>query len=229
MKSKLFSMLLCAFLGIYAVNGQVDFFNNSEETARRLDSIEGRDTPQRRENRDNNRNNNNGDSERNNELRERWEEMFGGPMAAFMEDMDRFNTAETRCIFIMVIYLDAYMDIVDTTFEANDCRTKSDGYALQALAIGAATSIMYCPESLANLTEAQKNHIWAEDFMPIMENEDNRQFIMDWKAKYRRIGGADPRIDRNTIDALTEFFHPNNIIAKLLNVQQNIEELNCPD
>jgi len=188
MKVKLFSVLLCAFLGTYAVNGQVDFFNNSEETARRLDSIEGRDTPQRRANRENstnydNPNSNNRSSGENDDLREMFEERLGENMGIFMEAMDKFHTQETRCIFIMVVYVAMYQDLIDMTYAANDCKTKSDGYALQALAIGAGNTFMYCPESLSNKTWDEHNRIWDDDMLPVLANEDNNQAIIEWKKK----------------------------------------------
>jgi len=219
MNSKLTFLLLISFLSCATLFGQFDQLRQSEETARRLDSLENRERPERENN----------DSRENNDLSRQWDRLIGLRMAKFKESMDYFDTPETRCLFIMVIYLDTYMDIVETTYEANDCKTKSDGYAMQALAIGAVNTIIYCPESLANKTVDEKNHIWHEDLKPILENEDNRNSIYEWEEKLKRVVGTDGDILNNRIDALTAFFHPNNIIAKLLNIQQNLEELNCPD
>ena len=247
MKTKISVILIFALLGFNLVHAQVGVFNSAEETARRLDSLEGKSTPERRQNAENNINRNNGNPESNSQnpnnnrrpgnndpLQRRWDEMLGENLSIFKEGMDKFDTQETRCIFIMVVYLSTYWDLVQTTYDANDCRTKHDGYAMQSIAIAAGASFMYCPESLSKLTEEEKNRIWVEDFMPIMENEDNNQMIIEWKTKYRSLGGrgeegVDPRPDRNLINDLVSFFHPNNIIAKLLNIQQNMEELNCPD
>ena len=226
MKVKIFSVLVVVFLGTYSVNGQVDFFNNSEETARRLDSMEGRDTPQRRENRENNRNSD--DSDRNNELRERWEGFFEDNMGPLKEGMDKFDTPETRCIFIMVNYLYTYLQVVESTNNAIDCKTKSDGYALQSIAIAAGSSFMYCPESLSKLTEEEKNRIWSDDLKPILVNEDNNLLIKEWENKLELIT-LDYGEGSNHINTLLSYFIPSYIINRLLIIQQNIEELNCPD
>lgn len=233
MKAKILFLLLFMCLGIYSVNAQVDMMKSAEETARRLDEMDGKSTPERRANGENSSRyeypDNNRTQEENDELREQWDEMFGGEMAAFKEGMDKFDTPETKCLFIMVIYLDTYLDIVQSTNNTDDIGTKCDGFALQSMAIAAATSIMYCPESLVNKTEEEQERIWNEDLMPIMANEDNSQLIINWKAKYKRLTGMDPRVGRENTAGLASFFHPTNIIAKLFTIQQNMESLGCSE
>ena len=237
MKVKSLFLLVFVCLGSYSVNAQVDKMKSAEETARRLDELDGKSTPQRRANGENSSRyeypDNNRTTEENDAIREQWEYLFEAQMAYFKDGMDKFNTPELRCIFIMVIYIDLYESVVKSTNETSEIEAKCDGYALQLMALTASTSIMYCPESFLNLIPLEQHRIYHEDLVPILENVDDNKLVADWLKKFEKITGPVfpvGHLDGGVLPELFErYFKPEYFINQLLFIQRHMQALDCPE
>lgn len=164
---------------------------------------------------------------------DQWKEMFEAMTADMSEAMKYFNTPETKCVFAMVIYLDAYMDLLDTIEATDDldCHIKYDAYGLQAMAIATSTTIINCPESLYKLNQQEKD-ILGDDLLIIHNAENESQALKLWFRKYVRVvhyWGFGGETMNEVIEDLVRFFTPIYVIKELMLIRQRMEALPCGD
>ncbi|PKA83967.1 hypothetical protein ATE92_2136 [Ulvibacter sp. MAR_2010_11] len=164
-----------------------------------------------------------------------WKEKYEDNLDELKEGTKYFNTKELSCIFLMVIYLDSYFDLVDMTEEAQNCKAKYDLFGMQTMAIATSTTFLYCPEGLYNMGLGPLSDIYRRDLEPIIRNENNDPFVAKWVAKLVRVSGlsVEALLDwrdsypGDTILEMTSYWMPGYILPTLLGIQQRMEALGC--
>ncbi|NNL76206.1 MAG: hypothetical protein HKO68_07720 [Desulfobacterales bacterium] len=180
---------------------------------------------------------------------QQWKKEWEDAKDAAKEGMDYFDTKELNCLFLMVLYLDSYFQLEDEA-EAN---ANCDLYGLQATAIALSTTIMYCPEHLYNLSDAD-----FEDLVNKVRTIGKTPFgdkmlfeVNPWFKKYFSIivrmtknlynSAPDSEISPDEYEAhfdfpfwqmvrqLTTFFRPDYIVNKSVAIARKMEALGCDD
>lgn len=214
----------------FIVSSQIENLGDMlKEAAKEMGEVHGENRPAG----DNAQNQNAPRSESDNQRMQEWEEFLDENMSAIKDGLDHFNTKETACIFMMVVYLDSYFKLVHKTEATSDCETKYDLYGMQTMAIAGSTTIMYCPENLWNMTIDEREAVYEDDLVPILRNEDNDPFVTEWKEKLRRVTRTNvPEPEQSPyggdlIAKLCHFFSPGYILPALLSINQKMEALGC--
>ena len=152
----------------------------------------------------------------------------------FSELGSYFNTQELNCIFLMVLYLDTYLDLVERTNNEGNGQMKCDLLGMQGVAIGMSTMILYCPEYLSGLNRAKRLELVTE-LHSIFRIKNMPAILAQWIHKFnrvmRKLFGINVLVDLYTedIDTLTRFFHPESIVTQSLNVLRHMDALGCDD
>lgn len=174
-------------------------------------------------------------SEADKEKQANWKKMFDENVESLKKGFDKFDIKETSCIFLMVVYLDSYFKLVDLVAATDDCRSKYDLYGMMAMAITMSTTIMYCPESLYNMSIDEREEVYRNDLVPILQNADGDSFVEAWIQKFEKVTSKDVnRLDKerfggDMIYKICLFFSPDYIVSALLTINQQMEALGCGD
>lgn len=242
MKTKLMLMLVFSVFILVSSTGQTnDLLDTFKKSAQEVNENDNN----RNTNSDNSQTSNSNDPEgkkkspspNNNNPNEQWEKNIKDVLRKYDEGLGYFNTRATSCIYLMVLYLDGYFDLVESVEKADNCELKSDLLSTQAYAIGSSTTIMYCPEELYNLTPEERDDIYINELVPILKNPDNNPIVEDWKIKLRRVTALQPgesKVEESSsggdvIYRLCLYFTPQYMVTALFNIQRQIEALGCSD
>jgi len=145
-----------------------------------------------------------------------------------------FNTKGLNCIFLTVLYLDAYLNLVELTNNEGNGQMKCDLLGMQGVAIGMSTMILYCPEYLSGLTRTEKAEL-TSGLRSILKSKNKSAILDQWIHKFNRVMkklfGIDVLVDfyPEDIDYLAKYFHPESIVSQSLNVVRHMEALGCDD
>jgi hypothetical protein len=156
-------------------------------------------------------------------------------MEEFKEVASYFDTKGLNCIFLTVLYLDGYLDLVELTRSEENCQRKYDLLGTQAVAIGMSTMVLYCPEYLSGLTEAEKDELLSVQLAAIIEKSKENVILDQWVAKLNRVLRLTAKyrpsdeVPGGVIDDLTKRFHPEWIVFRSLNIAREMEALGCGD
>lgn len=186
---------------------------------------------------------------------EQWKKEWEAAKEAASEGMDYFDTQELNCLFLMVLYLDSYFKLEDAAEAEASCQLKYDLYGTQAASIALSTTIMYCPEHLHNLSDAEMKDFVDNKLVPLLIAHDAKMELPDIVVKlidkYLKVGerlgeisdavAPNPneqpdeyeayknRPDWQAIRDLTFFFSPKYVVLKSLELGRKMEALGCGD
>lgn len=165
------------------------------------------------------------------EFMDKFKEMLEGER----EKLDEFNdwSSQMKCIYIMSAYVYHLEKLNEETEATVDCKLKYDLYGMQLLAIASSTTIMYCPEGMANIADEEMNEL-SEEFYFLMSS-DNASPIVKKLQKWMGVLMYGPwaefdfgdDIAKDIIYFLIAYFHPNFVIGKPLEIGQKMEALGC--
>lgn len=165
-----------------------------------------------------------------------WQEQWEQKKEQFSELSDYSSNKALNCILLMVLYLDGYFELVDRTEHTSDCRTKYDLYGMQAIALSTSTTIMYCPESLANKSIEDLKDLWEVQLRFELEKEDKPDALKLWEYSLARVasGIKQKNLKIQEILANPEILHsiillysPEFILPELLQINRRMEALDC--
>lgn len=171
---------------------------------------------------------------------EKWKKQWEETMEEYQDASDFFNTKELNCVFLMVLYLDPYLDLEE---QAYDC----DLLGLQATAIALSTTIMYCPEHIASLSS--KEWYPTEYELVVLDNydtygtsvdgkqtytggEDYPGQVKEWVKKFRKVCrrlGTDPTDGLDFRDALVYPFTPTYVVKETLEIGRLMDRMGCDE
>jgi len=174
---------------------------------------------------------------------EKWKKQWEKTMEEYEEVKDFFNTKELNCVFLMVLYLDAYLDLKEQAESSGDC----DLHGLEASAIALSTTIMYCPEHIAGLNWEEWRPVHYE--LVKLDNfdkkgpsvdgkiiytggEDYPRQVKEWVKKFREVcSRLNIGIDkgRELKDGLVYLFTPAYVVRGTLDIGRKMEALGCDD
>ncbi|HMB63517.1 MAG TPA: hypothetical protein VKN36_10615 [Eudoraea sp.] len=169
--------------------------------------------------------------------------------------MDYFDTQELNCLFLMVLYLDSYFKLEDAAEAEASCQLKYDLYGTQAASIALSTTMMYCPEHIHNLSDAELKDFVDDQLAPLLiahgAKMEQPSSVVWWIEKYLKVGarlqklsdGLAPnpneqpdeyeayknRPDWQFIRDLTFFFSPKYVVLKSVKLGRKMEALGCGD
>lgn len=163
---------------------------------------------------------------------EKWKKDWEDTKEEYSADMDKFNTKELNCIFLMVLYVDAYQKLEQTAKNLKDC----DLYGLQATAIALGTTIMYCPEHISKLSDEEFKDLYSQ-FKPLRFAKNKSDPLQNWFDKYERVTSRDWEGDMPGekapfaagIDVLVGYFTPGYVVSATLNIGRIMEQLRCDE
>ncbi len=165
---------------------------------------------------------------------EEWKKQWEDTQEEFSVSSKHFNTKELNCIFLMVLYVDAYQKLEQTAKNLKDC----DLYGLQATAIALGTTIMYCPEHMNGLSDNELfEDFYSEQFKPLLLAKNKSDLLQKWVNKYhnttsRNWKGGEPGEKAPfawAIDVLIGYFSPGHVVRETINIGQIMEQLGCDD
>jgi hypothetical protein len=182
----------------------------------------------------------------------KWKKQWEDAKAAAGEGNGYFDSQELNCLFLMVLYLDGYFKLEDEAEAASGC-LQYDLYGTQVSAIALSTTIMYCPEHLYNLSDAELQDFVENQLAPLLDAHhsglDLPNNIVKWIEIYLRVGkrlsslynsqapnpnenpdGYDAHKNRpgwKAIRDLTYFFSPPYVVRKSLELGRKMEATGC--
>ena len=164
---------------------------------------------------------------------EKWKKQWEETKEEFSLSSKYFNTKELNCIFLMVLYVDAYQKLEQTAKNLKDC----DLRGLQATAIALGTTIMYCPEHINGLSDSEFGDLYSEQFKPILDAENKSDLLQKWVDKYfsatsRNWVGSRPGEKPPfawSIDVLVGYFTPGYVVSETINIGRIMEQLGCDE
>lgn len=179
-----------------------------------------------------------------------WKEAWEKEMNENAEVMDALDTKYLKCTAMMVLYVHTYLQLVNEHQLADITMTACDAYGMQALAMASSTTIMYCPEEMAQLSDEELKSIgddfWAaldqftEERGPWLDNEYhpilaklkyiiNNFFsgVQEQDAGDLSVFSGSPDTPVHVIKYMIEFFRPRYIIPQTLKIGQEMEALGC--
>ena len=229
MKTKIITLFFFTFLGMYSINAQIDILKSLENGAKMEEEKKNRENP------DNTTTTNEKQpSKKDTKEAENWIKLFNENLAKFGEAKEKFK-GDAGCIFLMVVYLNGYFNLVDEVENTpnSDCKKKTDMLTTQATVLAFSTTIMYCPEPLYNKSHEEKKVVWEKQLVPVLVNADNDPLINDWKQMFKNVTDRwtdmeDYQYDGvDIIDNMCLLLSPLHILPTSLDILQEIEALNC--
>ena len=229
MKTKIITLFFFTFLGMYSINAQIDILKSLENGAKMEEEKKNRENP------DNTTTTNEKQpSKKDTKEAENWIKLFNENLAKFGEAKEKFK-GDAGCIFLMVVYLNGYFNLVDEVENTpnSDCKKKTDMLTTQATVLAFSTTIMYCPEPLYNKSHEEKKVVWEKQLVPVLVNADNDPLINDWKQMFKNVTDRwtdmeDYQYDGvDIIDNMCLLLSPIHILPTSLDILQEIEALNC--
>ncbi|MEZ4779498.1 MAG: hypothetical protein R2786_08985 [Flavobacteriaceae bacterium] len=231
MKAKFLTIILFSFFSMYSAHGQIDIMKALEEGNKQNEEKKDRENPDREKNSNNEKS---PSTTKNNEEAENWIKLFNENLAKFGEAKEKFK-GDAGCIFLMVVYLNGYFNLVDEVENTpnSNCKKKTDMLTAQATVLAFSTTIMYCPEPLYNKSHEEKEVVWEKQLVPVLLNADHDPLIDDWKQMFKNV--TDRFTDSETyqydgvgiIDNLCLLLSPVHILPTSVDILQEIEALNC--
>jgi len=199
--------------------------------------------------------NNQAQSEANNEALSEaaaaWQEEWEKKKNENAELMDALDTKYLKCTALMVLYVEAYLKLVNEHKIGDISMSACDAYGMQALAMASSTTIMYCPEEMAQLSDEELKSIgddfWAaiDQFTEVSDNPwigDKRHPILiklyyiiskffdgveQQDAGDLSVFSGSPDTPVHVIKYMIEFFRPRYIIPQTLKIGQEMEAMGC--
>ena len=98
--------------------------------------------------------------------------------------LEAMNTKYLKCLALMILYLDSYIPLVEEHRIGELQIPVCDAYNMQAMALATSTTIMYCPESIAELSNEEQLEIVNQyiDILATLSNgEDNQAYKLQMK------------------------------------------------
>ncbi|MGB5205599.1 hypothetical protein [Eudoraea sp.] len=167
------------------------------------------------------------------------------------ELMDALDTKYLKCTALMVLYVEAYLKLVNEHKIGDISMSACDAYGMQALAMASSTTIMYCPEEMAQLSDEELKSIgddfWAaiDQFTEVSDNPwigDKHHPILtklyyiiskffdgveQQDAGDLSVFDGSPDTPVHVIKYMIEFFRPRYIIPQTLKIGQEMEAMGC--
>ncbi|PVW13056.1 hypothetical protein [Marixanthomonas spongiae] len=159
------------------------------------------------------------------------------------ENLDEFNdwSSQMKCTYMMLAYVYNLEKLNEETEATADCKLKYDLYGMQLLAIASSTTILYCPEGMANATEQEMDDVSMELWVLFMTDYDVIEpntspiikNIKKWVSQlfYGPFSEFNDVNGGNTVKGfiyyLTAHFHPEFVMGKTLEIGQKMEALGC--
>ncbi|RTE52317.1 hypothetical protein EHW67_19250 [Arenibacter aquaticus] len=179
-----------------------------------------------------------------------WKEAWEKEMNENGEVMDALDTKYLKCTAMMVLYVHTYLQLVNEHQLADIRMSACDAYGMQALAMASSTTIMYCPEEMAQLSDEELKSIgddfWAaldqftvehgpwldNEYHPIMTKLQyiiNNFFngVQEQDAGDLSVFSGSPDTPVHVIKYMIEFFRPRYIIPQTLKIAEEMEALGC--
>ena len=167
------------------------------------------------------------------------------------ELMDALDTKYLKCTALMVLYVEAYLKLVNEHKIGDISMSACDAFGMQALAMASSTTIMYCPEEMAQLSDEELKSIgddfWAalDQFTEVSDNPwiGDKRHPMLIKLYYiinnffngveqqdagdLSVFDGSPDTPVHVIKYMIEFFRPRYIIPQTLKIGQEMEAMGC--
>ena len=179
-----------------------------------------------------------------------WKEAWENEMNEDAEVLDALDTKYLKCTAMMVLYVHTYLQLVNEHQLADIRMSACDAYGMQALAMASSTTIMYCPEEMAQLSDEELKSIgddfWAaldqfteergpwinDEYHPILAKLQyiiNSFFngVQEQDAGDMSVFNGSPDTPVHVIKYMIEFFRPRYIIPRTLKIGQEMEALGC--
>jgi|TARA_R100000479_G_scaffold51000_3_gene24128 hypothetical protein len=159
------------------------------------------------------------------------------------KNLDAFNEwdSQMKCIYMMSAYVYHLEILNQETEDISACKLKYDMYGMQLLAIASSTTIMYCPEGMANAGDEEIGELSRELYKLYMTDIDTfgpetRPVIKNLKTWIHELLYGPFRTLYNEngdnpfgsfISFLIAHFHPEFVLGKSLEIGQKMEALGC--
>ncbi|NNK17992.1 MAG: hypothetical protein HKP49_02465 [Maribacter sp.] len=180
-----------------------------------------------------------------------WQEAWEEKNKENAELLNALDNKYLKCTALMVLYVEAYLKLVNEHKVGDITMSACDAYGMQALAMATSTTIMYCPEGMAQLSDEQLKSIgddfWAaiDQFTEVSDNPwigDKRhpillklQYIInsffngvqEQDAGDLSVFGGSPDTPIHVIKYMIEFFRPRYIIPQTIKIGQEMEAMGC--
>jgi hypothetical protein len=179
------------------------------------------------------------------EWQQQWEDEWQEQQQA--ELMDAFNTKNLKCLALMVNYVYSYLKLANEHKIGDISMSACDAHGMQALALATSTTIMYCPEGMAQLSTVQLTRL-GETFFDILDEASSNSsehaasnalknkldYIIDRLSEGMQqfsdnlpTAGPDESEASILLKYIIEFFRPRYIIPQSLKIAQEMEALGC--
>ncbi|WP_297695439.1 hypothetical protein [uncultured Eudoraea sp.] len=180
-----------------------------------------------------------------------WQEAWEEENKENAELLASLDTKYLKCTALMVLYVEAYLKLVNEHKIGDITMSACDAYGMQALAMASSTTIMYCPEEMAQLSDEELKSIgddfWAaiDQFTEVSDNPwigDKRHPILtkllyiiskffdgveQQDAGDLSVFDGSPDTPVHVIKYMIEFFRPRYIIPQTLKIGQEMEAMGC--
>lgn len=196
--------------------------------------------------------NSDGNSEELTPQQEEWQRQWEAEWRAQQdaEILQAMNTKYLKCTALMVLYVHAYLKLVNEHKIGDLTMSACDAYGMQTLALASSTFIMYCPEEMAQLSDEELTEIFIDfknivDEYNVVETDDFLdEYVVErapigeklddiWRFYLTRRLHVDMGPDRyeelyvEVMKYLIEFFKPRYIIPQTLKIAQEMEDMGC--
>ena len=191
-------------------------------------------------------------SEAQSEAAAAWQEAWEEENKENAELLDALDTKYLKCTALMVLYVEAYLKLVNEHKIGDITMSACDAYGMQALAMATSTTIMYCPEEMAQLSDEELKSIgddfwaaidqfteysdnpWSDDtkYHPILAKLQyiiNNFFsgVQEQDAGDLSVFSGSPDTPVHVIKYMIEFFRPRYIIPRTIEIGQEMEAMGC--
>ncbi|AKA35158.1 hypothetical protein [Flagellimonas lutaonensis] len=164
-----------------------------------------------------------------------WEEAWEKMMEENGKVVNALDTKYLKCTALMVLYVHAYLKLVNEHKLGDLTMSACDALGMQTLAMASSTTIMYCPEKMAQLHYTQFRPI-RDDFYEVLQSMDNETlairigYMLDnIIRRWRRDNSVseDDVGNEFVLDYLIKFFRPEYILYRTFEIGQKMEALGC--
>lgn len=233
-------LLFCASIATCPAMAQEDIFGALTEAAKALEDAQG----EAGEAADNS-------AEEMSEEERRWREEWEKDREENEKLFNDLDTKYLKCTALMVLYVHAYLKLVNEHKIGEIGMSACDAYGMQALALASSTTIMYCPEEMAQLSDEELKSI-GDDFMAAINQFtvpadgpwDNPEYhpvlsklhyiissflngVADQDAGDLSVYNGAPDTPIHIMKYIIEFFRPRYIIPQALKIAQEMEAMGC--
>jgi hypothetical protein len=167
-----------------------------------------------------------------------WEKMWEDNKKDFSEAASYFDTKALNCLFLSILYIDGYLQLKNLADNEQEGQLKCDLLGTQVSAIGMSTMILYCPEYLVGLSDSEFKELVFDPIQAMEKDKNKPQSVELWHGKFAKImmwfrkrsgilDGDGHYIDIQ--DLLNNFFSPESIVVRSLQIGRQMEELGCDD